>query len=276
MALVMLLLVSATICLTQTVSPSTSQSVSPSTSRSVCGAFHLFPSARQVNYLTSPNYPRSYENNVNCWRLISAPRGYVVRVTVLNATMEQGLDYVQLFDGSSAASPSLVRFSSMPSPTVYTSHGQSMYIKFYTDGSVVASGFRLSYEVVPVATPVCPVNPATLFAIAGHNRYLASPNYPSHYGNNLNCRWIVEAPPGHVVKVTVLDLSLQLNHDYVDLLNGISDSSPRLGRFYSMPPVDRYFSSERHMSIRFHTDGSVTNTGFRLVYRAVPVSARHG
>ncbi|PVD27128.1 hypothetical protein C0Q70_12280 [Pomacea canaliculata] len=130
----------------------------------VCGAFHLFPSARQVNYLTSPNYPRSYENNVNCWRLISAPRGYVVRVTVLNATMEQGLDYVQLFD-------------------------------------------------------VCPVNPATLFAIAGHNRYLASPNYPSHYGNNLNCRWIVEAPPGHVVKVTVLDLSLQLNHDYVDLLN---------------------------------------------------------
>ncbi|XP_025100702.1 deleted in malignant brain tumors 1 protein-like [Pomacea canaliculata] len=267
MALVMLLLVSATICLTQ---------ISPSTSQSVCGYINLSPSAGQVNYVTSPNFPNLYPNNVNCWRVINAPSGYVVRVTVLNAVMEQGLDYVQLFDGPSETSPSLARFSSMPSPTVYTSHGQSMYIKFVTDGSVVFSGFRLSYEVVPAPAYGCPVNPPTLFATTGQVGFLTSPNYPSQYGNNLNCRWIVEAPPGHVVKVTLLNLNLELCCDYVDLLNGISDSSPSLGRFSAMPTVDRYFSSERHMSIRFHTDGSVTNTGFRLRYRAVPSSAHQG
>ncbi|XP_025100703.1 deleted in malignant brain tumors 1 protein-like [Pomacea canaliculata] len=267
MALVMLLFVTATICLTQ---------ISPSTSQSVCGYINLSPSVGQVNYLTSPNFPNLYQNNVDCRRVINAPSGYVVRVTVLNANMEQGYDYVQLFDGPSAASPSLARFSSMPTPTVYTSSGQSMYIKFFTDGSIVASGFRLSYEVVPVATSGCPVNPLTLVANPGQVSFLTSPNYPSHYGNNLNCRWVVEAPPGHVVRVTLLDLNLELNYDYVDLLNGISDSSPSLGRFYAMPQAEVYFSSERHMSIRFHTDGSVTNTGFRLRYRAVPSSAHQG
>lgn len=53
---------------------------------------------------------------------------------------------------------------------------------------------------------------------------------------------------------------------------GISDSCSRLGRFYSMPSVRVYFSSGRYMSIRFFTDGSVTNTGFRLKYKAIPAS----
>ncbi|XP_025100705.1 deleted in malignant brain tumors 1 protein-like isoform X2 [Pomacea canaliculata] len=266
MALVMLLLVSATICLTQ---------ISPSTSQSVCDNSPLFPSVGQVNYLTSPNFPRSYENNVNCGRLINAPSGYVVKVTVLNTFMELGCDYVQLFDGPSQASPSLARFSIMPSSTVYFSSGQSMYIKFFTDSSVVSSGFRLSYEVIPTPTSVCSYNAPTLVATPGYDNLLTSPNYPSQYGK-LNCRWIIEAPRGYVVQVTILNLNLELCCDYVDLLNGAFHPNTLLRRFSSMPSVTTYFSSGQRMNIWFLTDGSVTNTGFRLQYRAVPPSARHG
>ncbi|XP_025101604.1 deleted in malignant brain tumors 1 protein-like [Pomacea canaliculata] len=274
MALVKLLFVTATIWLTQ-ISP-----IRSSYNRaSVCGTLPLFPRVGRVYSMTSPNYPSSYYNNANCRRVINAPSGYVVKVTVRNAMMEQGHDYVQLFDGPSEARPSLARFSSMPSPTVYYTSGQSMYIKFFTDRSVVSSGFRLTYEVVrqlSVPSSVCSVNPPTLFANPRQVGFLTSPNYPSQYGNNINCRRVIAAPAGYVIKVTILNLSLELNYDYVDLLDGISDSCSRLGRFYSMPSVRVYFSSGRYMSIRFFTDGSVTNSGFRLKYKAIPASGSRG
>ncbi|XP_025100688.1 deleted in malignant brain tumors 1 protein-like isoform X2 [Pomacea canaliculata] len=120
-----------------------------------------------------------------------------------------------------------------------------------------------------VTSEVCPVNDTTLSAVVYEIGYLMSPNYPSDYYNNANCRWIISSASNLVVKVTVLVASMEINYDYVEIFDGMSASSPLLVRFYGIPNDTVYYSSGQHMFIKFFSDGSVTNSGFMLTYEAV-------
>ncbi|XP_025101606.1 deleted in malignant brain tumors 1 protein-like [Pomacea canaliculata] len=150
-------------------------------SGAVCsgGPSRLKSEVGRVGILMSPNYPSNYNNNTSCSRVIQADYKYVIKVTVLNASMEPCCDYVQMFDGMSCTSsvPTLGWFY-MPSNPFYST-GYYMCIRFVSDGSVTSSGFLLTYESVYI--PVCSVSSPALSALVGNIRYLTSPNYPNNY-----------------------------------------------------------------------------------------------
>ncbi|XP_025100641.1 cubilin-like isoform X2 [Pomacea canaliculata] len=226
----------------------------------------------QVGYLTSPNYPSSYYKHADCRWLIDASSGYVVKVTVLNVSLEPGGDYLELYNGSQiSSSPLIIRISSMPSQTVFYSSGQYLYIRFYRHHSITSSGFRLTYEAVDqetVSTSVCPVNGTALSALPGRVDYLRFPNHRSSYSNNTNCRWLINATIGDTVKVTVLNASSDFFY-YIQIFDGMSESSPTLVTFYGMPLQTVYYSSGQYMYIRYTGYGSVTNSGLRVTYEAL-------
>ncbi|XP_025100649.1 cubilin-like isoform X9 [Pomacea canaliculata] len=227
----------------------------------------------QVGYLTSPNYPSSYYKHADCRWLIDASSGYVVKVTVLNVSLEPGGDYLELYNGSQiSSSPLIIRISSMPSQTVFYSSGQYLYIRFYRHHSITSSGFRLTYEAVDQETvstsEVCPVNGTALSALPGRVDYLRFPNHRSSYSNNTNCRWLINATIGDTVKVTVLNASSDFFY-YIQIFDGMSESSPTLVTFYGMPLQTVYYSSGQYMYIRYTGYGSVTNSGLRVTYEAL-------
>jgi hypothetical protein len=56
------------------------------------------------------------------------------------------LDYVQVHDGPNIAAPSMGKWCSTVKPPVLVSTGNTMTVRFYTDGSVNYIGFAAYYE----------------------------------------------------------------------------------------------------------------------------------
>ncbi|XP_046577748.1 dorsal-ventral patterning tolloid-like protein 1 isoform X2 [Haliotis rubra] len=100
---------------------------------------------------------------------------------------------------------------------------------------------------------------------------LSSPGYPNYnYSNNMDCRWTITAPGGHIVKVDFENISLDdksCAKDYLNISDGPTPFDPRLG-IYCDDITGYIVSSGSAMTITFHTDSSVTDRGFSLKYIA--------
>ncbi|KAK0052643.1 prion-like-(Q/N-rich) domain-bearing protein 25, partial [Biomphalaria pfeifferi] len=99
-----------------------------------------------MGYIVSPGYPVSYNNYMNCTWLISAASGSIISATFLVDT-ESCCDYVRVYDGRDVYSRSLANFSGSLSLRSVRSSANYMFIQFKTDGSVIRTGFRATYEV---------------------------------------------------------------------------------------------------------------------------------
>ncbi|XP_025100638.1 cubilin-like isoform X5 [Pomacea canaliculata] len=258
---------------TSNITPTSTTTTTTTTSVCSVNATTLDAVPGQVGHVTSPNYPSPYYNNADCRWLIYAGSGYVVKVTVLNFSLETGFDFLELYNGIEPSSSSLIiRTSSTPQQSVIHSSGQYMYIRFYSDGSVTYSGFRLTYEAVDqqsVPTSVCTSNGTNLSAVPGQVGYLLSLYWPSVYSGFISCSWTINSTSGYVVRSSILNVTNPEFSFYIRIYDGMSESSPPLGQFSSMPSQTVYYSSGQSMYITLTTYGLSPNSLFNLTYEAV-------
>ncbi|XP_025100653.1 cubilin-like isoform X1 [Pomacea canaliculata] len=222
----------------------------------------------EIRYLTSPNYPLNYHNNADCRWLLSAPSGYVVRVTIWTVNVDLYNDYLQILEGMLDSS-SIDTFRSTPSQKVYSSCGQYMLIRFYTNFLDVSLGFNLTYETVLARS--CFADPTELTAEVRGVKRLSSYSlyYNCHVYSNVSCQWLITAPTSCIVMVTFSDVVIRECCGYVNLVDGMSDSDPSLGRFNATPSQRFYNSSGQHMYVNFSNNGIRVSGDFTLYYEAV-------
>ncbi|XP_070174131.1 cubilin-like [Littorina saxatilis] len=212
--------------------------------------------------LTSPNYPSVYDHNAECvWTITVDPSDSVLLSFVafnLEAGSSCNYDYLEIRDGTDEDAPSLGRFcgSSFPSPV--TSTGNTLLLKFKTDGSVTGSGFSASW------TSGCG---GTFTAPQGT---LQSPSFPNTYPHNKQCGYLISQPDSKRIVLTFNNFTVEggsCRFDYVAIYDGENAQATLLGQRYcgsSMPPVQR--STGNMMYLRFVTDGSVAHMGFQATY----------
>ncbi|XP_052250990.1 deleted in malignant brain tumors 1 protein-like isoform X6 [Dreissena polymorpha] len=99
--------------------------------------------------ITSPNYPSNYSNKVQCIWLINAPEDSRINVNFTVLEMEPhpkcNFDYLELFNGPNASSPSFGKFCVTVPPMVFKSRSNSARIVFSSDSTVSSRGFNLTY-----------------------------------------------------------------------------------------------------------------------------------
>ena len=114
--------------------------------------------------------------------------------------------------------------------------------------------------------------PGNIYAQSSTTNFY-SPNYPSSYPDNEDCDWLIEAPSGHIIYVYISDFHLEdgssCPYDYLEIYDGSSSSSTLLYRSCGDQSAWSFSSSSQHLYFRFHTDGSVTATGFAAECQAV-------
>ncbi|OXA47104.1 Cubilin [Folsomia candida] len=220
------------------------------------------------NYLRSPNYPNKYGNNVVCLWHVTTELGTKVELQIYELEIERSedcrYDGLTVYGGSDATSPQLTSLchssGSIGSPVIVTSHGNNMYIKFYSDGSVPSKGF---YGSVRAVAGGCGGRFRTL------NGFVQSPNYPGNYDHNDDCGWLIEVDQNHVVELRFMDFSVErhinCSYDHVAIYDGVSTYDPLLlmhcGSSLPYPPLIR--SSGNKMYLRLKTDGSASSRGFK-------------
>ncbi|XP_067908925.1 deleted in malignant brain tumors 1 protein-like isoform X2 [Heterodontus francisci] len=101
---------------------------------------------------TSPNYPESYPNNVQCTWHISVDNGQriILDLGYLRLKTSQACiqDYVEIYDGPSTDSILIARVCH-PSNPYFTSSSNNMTVYFRSDYSATGGGFKAKYTTQP-------------------------------------------------------------------------------------------------------------------------------
>uniref|UniRef100_A0A8C0RW72 Cubilin n=1 Tax=Canis lupus familiaris TaxID=9615 RepID=A0A8C0RW72_CANLF len=237
--------------------------------------------------ITSPQYPETYSPNLNCSWHVLVQSGLTIAVHFEqpfqipsgDSSCSQG-DYLVLKNGPDIYSPPLGPYGrnghfcgSRPSSTLFTSDNQ-MFVQFISDGSNGGQGFKIKYEAKSLACGgniyIHDVNSAG---------YVTSPGHPNNYPQHADCNWLIAAPPGKLIRVQFED---QFNieetpncvSNYLELRDGVDSNAPLLAKLCGRSLPSSQLSSGEVMYLRFRSDNSSTQVGFKIKYAIAQCGGR--
>uniref|UniRef100_A0A672M8G9 Suppressor of tumorigenicity 14 protein homolog n=1 Tax=Sinocyclocheilus grahami TaxID=75366 RepID=A0A672M8G9_SINGR len=196
---------------------------------------------------TSPEHPKRFPIHSRCQWQIRAPNGYAIIVKFRTFHIEDDCanDYVAIYDSLSPDSTyAITKQCGLRPPTnplEVVSSGNIMLVNLITDVAQ-RPGFRAVYTAVPtIAAGSCG---ESLTAPTGN---FTSPNFPSFYPPLLDCNWNINVSP-----TGLFHFSLFTNRE-----NSVI-SRHRLV----------LSSTTNSLEVKFHSDESYTDKGFRIIYTA--------
>jgi hypothetical protein len=92
---------------------------------------------------------KDYMVHADCQKLIMPENASNITLTITEFALEEGNDYIRVYDGSTSGDELLGEFTGTELPGSLTSSGGSMMIHFTSNSSVNASGWAFSYTSVP-------------------------------------------------------------------------------------------------------------------------------
>ena len=96
----------------------------------------------------SGNTAGNYQDDENCTLLIQPCNATSITLTVEDIFIEDGYDFLRIFDGVDASSPLLAEFTGMNTQPPLTSTSGSMFLTFESDFSVNELGFKVTYSSI--------------------------------------------------------------------------------------------------------------------------------
>ncbi|KAI4871253.1 hypothetical protein NFI96_019773 [Prochilodus magdalenae] len=223
--------------------------------------------------LSSPNYPQNYRPNQDCSWHVMVTSGFKVSVSFLSPFQVQGFgtacssgDYLELRNGPDGNAPSLGgRLCGTSPPELTQTTDNHLHVRFVSDGSNEASGFKLLFEAHSTAC-------GGIIELADGDPpgYITSPNYPSNYPQNIDCVWIIKVPNGEAVQLDFEDFYIEPNtqcqFDYLEVRDGVSSNANLLAKLCGDSRPSTQHSTGSAMYLRFRTDYIITHKGFKAKY----------
>ena len=114
---------------------------------------------------------------------------------------------MQIYGGENEQAPLLVEICYSSKPVVYTSFGNTMFLKFLSDVTYVSRGFNASYKTVPITCGG---------RFTSDSGIIHSANYPQNYPNKQNCKWLFQVDQNYVVNITFLDFDIENTENCTD------------------------------------------------------------
>lgn len=231
--------------------------------------------ASGAGYITSPGYPLEYPPHQNCHWLITAPEPSQRIVLNFNPHFEIErldckYDFIEIRDGTLDNAEVLGRHCSNIAPPPIISSGPSLQIRFVSDYAHQGAGFSLRYEIFKTGSEFCFRN------FTSPSGMIESPGFPDKYPHNLECSYMIIAPPHMDITLTFLTFDLEndpllvgegdCKYDWLDVWDGLPQVSPLIGRYCGTKIPPEIQSSSGLLSLSFHTDMAVAKDGFSARY----------
>ncbi|KAM8810851.1 cubilin [Eudromia elegans] len=220
----------------------------------------------QTGTIESVGYPDlHYEDNLRCEWFLQGPRGHYLTIRVegldIQNSSECANDFVEIREYNASGNV-LGRYCGNTLPDAVDTSDSFAYVKFVTDGSVNARGFRLRFDSSSEECGGDFTAPVGTFT---------SPNYPNLYPHNRVCEWRITVEEGRRVTLTINDMKTEehwrCSSDYVAVYNGLRPDSPQLAKLCGEKnPGTQVKSSGNTMRVVLVTDMSGTARGFSVSY----------
>ncbi|KAF0028409.1 hypothetical protein F2P81_019496 [Scophthalmus maximus] len=231
-----------------------------------CGGFIELSHNDPPGYITSPNYPQNYPQNVDCVWVITVPNGEAVQIDFedeiyIEPTTQCLYDYLEVRDGSTTNADLISRLCGNTRPSTQHSTGSSMLLRFRTDTSVTHKGFKAKYSKATCGG-----------TYIGQRGVISSPGFPgSNYPDGSSCEWYLEGPTGHYLTLGFRNFSVQATSgcsaDYVEIRE-YNASGRLLGRHCGSNLPASMDTSDSFAYVKFVSDNSGNAAGFSLSFEA--------
>jgi hypothetical protein len=202
-----------------------------------------------------------YQNNQDCMWLID-PTETVTKIVLsfISLATESANDVITVYDGNSTSSPVLGTFSGSTLPNDITSTGPQMLIRFQTNGSTVANGWKVSYRC---NFPVYCSGIATLTAPSG---VIDDGSASDNYTYNHLCRWSIIPPDATAITLNFSSFNLAIN-DSLRIYDQATNVKVAAYSGTSIPGSQTYNTSK--LLLLFKTDGYLNSQGFDASYTSI-------
>ncbi|XP_070533081.1 CUB and sushi domain-containing protein 1-like isoform X2 [Ptychodera flava] len=241
-----------------------------------------------VVYLTSPNFPNNYGNDLDClWKFV-ATDGAQLQVHFISFSTQYGHDFLEAGEGFGRISgtPILERKSGPWLPLDFMTQGNTAWIDFHSDDSDSNEGFEITVTAVkqditttpapPQVTTSAPTTAAlgcrrTFHLQEGDTATVTTPNYPSPYDDLLDCLWVFIASDQSVLEVSFQTFSSELGYDYMEAGEGSgpTDGTTIIHRHSGAQLPDDFSAMSSSAWISFYSDVSMNDSGFEVKVTAL-------
>jgi len=215
------------------------------------------------NNISSPGYPANYDNNLNEEYEVVVAEGKVIvfQWTDFDIEWDSNCSYDSVTvvefvrETQRIVQPKACGRRRRSQMTFFMSQTNRVLVQFKTDGSVTKKGFQLQYKEVDL------------------DNIVTSPGYPEHYANNTDTNQVVTVSPGNKISMWLMFMGIEKHdtcrYDYIMVLDedGTILLDKTCGKL-STPKKIR-LSSTNNVTVKFHTDHSVTDKGFVIVWEEI-------
>ena len=95
------------------------------------------------NYITSPNYPQQYGNDIDCRWLISSPGGNNLTLSIFDFETQISLDILKIYEGTNIHGGVIGTHSGNNTASPIVSNGNNMYLRFSSKSYTTYRGFKI-------------------------------------------------------------------------------------------------------------------------------------
>lgn len=131
-----------------------------------------------------------------------------------------------------------------------------------------------------VSMVIEPGDPCYNFTIGNEalNQFF-SPSFPEKYPNRTECERVIRAPHGHQIIIEFRDQfkledSVDCEYDYLEVRDGAFGYSNRLAKLCGTQFPKDIVSNDRYLFLRFVSDDSIEEAGFKAVYSFRKMSSK--
>uniref|UniRef100_A0AAF5DN89 Sushi, von Willebrand factor type A, EGF and pentraxin domain-containing protein 1 n=1 Tax=Strongyloides stercoralis TaxID=6248 RepID=A0AAF5DN89_STRER len=218
--------------------------------------------------LQTPNFPLPYRGNSNCKYVIQVPENYRIQLVFEEFDTEENTDLVSIIDGGPAENTSfaiatLSGKKKNANDLFYTSSTNSLIIRFRSDSSAQGKGFKAKWTSINI-------NCGGELNAHTYIQKFNSPDYGklSGYPNGLECVWIIKGIDGDLLSLTIENLDIEKDKDYLIIQDGDKPNSPILSKFTGKNEFKRLIiSTQKNLYIYFSSDFKGNGKGFQIAYK---------
>uniref|UniRef100_A0A8C5UZ61 Cubilin n=1 Tax=Microcebus murinus TaxID=30608 RepID=A0A8C5UZ61_MICMU len=221
-----------------------------------------------TGFIISPNYPKQYDNNMNCTYIIKTNPMSVVILAFVSFHLEARSavtggcdnDGVHIIRGDSVAATPLATVCGDEMLAPVTTVGPVL-LNFYSNAQITGFGFKFSYTIHSCGS-----------VFNSSYGILKSPAYSySDYPNDLHCLYTIIVSDNRVILLKFNDFdvvpSASCSQDYLAIYDGSNTSDPLLGKFCGSKHPPNIKSTNNTMLLVFKTDSFQTARGWKLSFR---------
>ncbi len=211
-----------------------------------------------------------YFNNSSCgWLIMPDDTLESIKLTFDRFDIENGKDYLNIYDGTATDSPLIGSYTGNTIPPVVTATSGKMLIQFVTDGNGNTNGWEATYNAKPA--PFCSSNTTTITAAAGN---ISDGSGSYNYRNKALCRYKLMPTNAKSISITFNYFDTYDEGDFLAIYN--LDTQALLYTFHGNTNPGTVNFTTGKLYLVFITDNDNTATGWDLSYTSSTITGLAG